>query len=574
MTDKTRPLVNLQKAATGILGFDAITDGGLPRGRPTLLAGAAGSGKTLFGLEFLVRGIKQYNENGVFISFEERVVDLAQNVAALGYDLTTFIADKQLAIDSVQINRDVVIETGEFNLDGLFIRLAAAIDAVGAKRVVLDTIEALFAALTNTHILRAELSRLFLWLKDRGITAIITGERGEGTLTRHGLEEYVSDCVISLDQRVNDQIATRRLRIVKYRGSAHGTNEYPFLIDENGITVLPITSINLNYTATREFVATGIGKLDNMFGGKGYFRGGSLLVSGSAGTGKSSMAAHFADAACHRGEQCTYFAFEESPEQIMRNMRSIGLDLRPWVDKGLLQFAAFRPSSFGLEVHLSTMLKIINNSNPEIVVVDPISSFISAGTESDAKAMLMRLIDLLKTRSITLLMTNLTTSGHPVGQSDLDISSLIDSWVLLRSTEQAGERIRTLSIVKSRGMKHSNQARELVISDEGVNLAEVFLGPNGDILTGSARVAQEAADCATAIAASNETSRKESALRRRRMSVESRIAEMKADLEAEEGEVALSIKVVTSTASNLVVARTMQALDREQAGEQGGRRGT
>jgi circadian clock protein KaiC len=376
--------------------------------------------------------------------------------------------------------------------------------------------------------------------------------------------------VISLDQRVNDQIATRRLRIVKYRGSVHGTNEYPFLIDENGITVLPITSITLNYKAARAFVPTGIARLDNMFGGTGYFRGSSLLVSGTAGTGKSSIAGHFVDAACQRGEQCTYFAFEESPDQIMRNMQSIGLDLRSWVDKGLLHFAAFRPSSFGLEVHLSTMLKIIDDINPKIVVLDPVSSFISAGTEIDAKAMLMRLIDLLKMRNITALMTSLTTAGHPVEQSDVGISSLIDSWLLLRNLEQAGERTRTLSIVKSRGMPHSNQARELIISDHGVNLAEVFIGPNGDILTGSARIAQEAADRAMAVAASNETSRKESALRRKRMAVKSRIAEMKADLEAEEEEVALAIKVLTSTAANLADARATQAQDREQSGEQSG----
>ena len=338
------PLVKLAKCPTGIHGLDVITGGGLPRGRPTLVCGGAGSGKTLIGMEFLIRGIQQHGENGAFMSFEERATDLAENVASLGYDLTALTADKKLVIDQVQIDRGEIMETGEYDLDGLFIRLAAAIDAVGAKRVVLDTIETLFAALTNTHIIRSELRRLFGWLKEKGVTAIITGERGDGTLTRHGLEEYVSDCVISLDQRVIDQIATRRLRVVKYRGSAHGTNEYPFLIDEQGITVLPITAIDLNYPASRDVVSTGIPKLDSMLGGEGYFRGGSLLVSGTAGTGKSSIAAHFADAACRRGEQCIYFAFEESPDQIVRNMRSIGIDLGSWVEKGLLHFAAFRPS--------------------------------------------------------------------------------------------------------------------------------------------------------------------------------------------------------------------------------------
>jgi circadian clock protein KaiC len=561
------PLARLAKCPTGIDGLDVITGGGLPRGRPTLVCGGAGSGKTLIGMEFLIQGIQQHGENGAFLSFEERVTDLAENVASLGYDLTALTADKRLVIDQVRIERGEIMESGEYNLDGLFIRLAAAIDEVGAKRVVLDTIETLFAALTNTHIIRSELGRLFGWLKEKGVTAIITGERGDGTLTRHGLEEYVSDCVISLDQRVTEQIATRRLRVVKYRGSAHGTNEYPFLIDEQGITVLPITAIDLNYQASRDVVSTGIPKLDSMLGGEGYYRGGSLLVSGTAGTGKSSIAAHFADAACRRGEQCIYFAFEESPGQIVRNMHSIGIDLGNLVEKDLLHFAAFRPCAFGLEVHLSTMLKRIDEIKPRIVIVDPVSSFVAAGTDNDAKSMLMRMIDLLKARQITALMTSLTGGGHSAEQSEFGISSLIDSWVMLRNLEQAGERTRTLSIIKSRGMKHSNQARELVLSDHGVDLAEVFIGPAGDILTGSLRVAQETADRAAVAALEDETARKQTAMLRKRKLVEARIAEMEADIAAEADEVDAAIRIQASVASGRSTARAAQALEREHGGD-------
>ncbi len=560
------PLHRLAKCPSGIHGLDVITSGGFPRGRPTLVCGGAGSGKTLIAMEFLIRGIQQYGENGVFMSFEERASDLVENVASLGYDLTALTAGEKLVIDQVQIDRGEIMETGEYDLDGLFIRLAAAIDAVDARRVVLDTIETLFAALTNTHIIRSELQRLFRWLKEKGVTAIITGERGDGTLTRHGLEEYVSDCVISLDQRVVEQIATRRLRVVKYRGSAHGTNEYPFLIDEQGITVLPITAIDLNYPATRDVVSTGIPKLDVMLGGYGYFRGGSLLVSGTAGAGKSSIAAHFADAACRRGEQCIYFAFEELPDQIVRNMRSIGIDLGTWSENGQLRFAAFRPSSFGLEVHLSTMVKLIDEIKPQVIIVDPVSSFIAAGTEIDARSMLMRMIDLLKARKIAALMTSLTAGGHAVEQSEVGISSLIDTWVMLRNLEQAGERTRALSIIKSRGMRHSNQVRELVLSDHGVDLAEVFIGPDGSILTGSLRAAQEAADHAAAAAQDDEIARKEAAMQRRRKAVEARITEMQADLAAESDEVDAAISIQSAAAMGRTSARAAQAQAREQAG--------
>jgi circadian clock protein KaiC len=558
----------LSKSPTGIHGLDTITGGGLPHGRPTLVCGGSGSGKTLFGIEFLIRGIQQFGENGVFVSFEERSEDLTENVASLGYDLTGMIADKTLMIDQVSIDRSEITETGEYDLDGLFIRLAASIDAVGARRVVLDTIETLFSALTNSQIIRSELRRLFFWLKDRGVTAIVTGERGDGTLTRNGLEEYVSDCVILLDVRVTDQVATRRLRVVKYRGSAHGSNEYPFLIDQQGITVLPITGIDLNYPASRDFVSTGITKLDAMLGGRGYFRGGTLLVSGTAGTGKTSIAAHFADAACRRGEPCIYFAFEESPDQIARNMLSIGIDLDPWVNQGLLHFAAFRPASFGLEVHLSTMLKLIDQIKPKIVVIDPISAFATAGTALDATAMVMRLIDLLKSRQITALLVSLNEAGHAPEQSEVGISSIIDTWVMLRNLEQGGERTRTLSIIKSRGVNHSNQARELLLTDRGIELVDVFVSPNGTILTGSARTAQEATDRATVIALNQDIVRKQAALRRRRNSVEARIAEMQTELAAETEDVGTTIEQQTSTASELLNARRVQAQEREGTGEQ------
>ncbi|HTI80080.1 MAG TPA: circadian clock protein KaiC [Acetobacteraceae bacterium] len=558
----------LTKCPTGIHGLDTITGGGLPSGRPTLICGSSGCGKTLFGMEFLIRGIQQYNENGIFVSFEERPRDLAENVASLGYDLPGMIADKKLIIDQISIDRSEITETGEFDLEGLFIRLAFAIEAVGAKRVVLDTIETLFAALTNAHVIRSELRRLFFWLKEKGVTAIVTGERGSGTLTRNGLEEYVSDCVILLDMRVTEQVATRRLRVVKYRGTAHGTNEYPFLIDEQGITVLPITGINLSYPVSRELVSTGIDKLDRMLCGTGYYRGSSLLVSGTAGTGKTSIAAHFVDAACRRGEPCIYFAFEESPDQISRNMQSIGIDLASWAEKGLLHFAAFRPTSFGLETHLSTMLKLVEQIKPLIVVLDPVSSFMAAGTEIDARAMLMRLIDFLKLQRTTALMTTLTSAGHAAEQSEVGISSLIDTWVMLHNLEQAGERTRTLSIVKSRGMSHSNQARELLLTANGIKLVDVFVGPNGGILTGSARIAQEAADRATLVALNQDVARKQAALQRKRNAVLARIAEMQSELTVETEEVELAIAQQNSAASILVTDRTAQAQERENTGDQ------
>jgi circadian clock protein KaiC len=556
-------LPTLAKCPTGVSGLDIITGGGLPRGRPTLICGGTGCGKTLFAMEFLVRGIQQHGEAGVFMSFEERTKDLAENVASLGYDLAALSKDQSLIIDQVVINRSEITEAGDYDLDGLFIRLAGAIAAIDAKRVVLDTIETLFGALTDAQVIRSELCRLFGWLKEIGVTAIITGERGDRMLTRHGLEEYVSDCVISLDQRVVNQVATRHLRVVKYRGTAHGTNEYPFLIDEQGITVFPITAIDLNYKASSDIVSTGIGRLDAMFGRNGYFRGSSLLVSGSAGTGKSSIAVHFADAACRRGERCIYFAFEEGPDQIVRNMRSIGIDLDAWRRAGLLHFKAFRPSVFGLEVHLSMKLKLIEEIKPQCVIIDPVSGLLEAGTESDSHAMVMRMIDLLKARQITTLLTSLTAAAQTAEQSEIGISSLIDTWIVVRNLEQGGERTRTLAIVKSRGMNHSNQARELLMTNQGVDLAEVFVGPDGTILTGSARVAQETADLATAIALTQDNARRQSALTRKRKAIESKIAEMQADLAAETEDINLAISTQTATAARLTSERALLASARE-----------
>jgi circadian clock protein KaiC len=462
---------SLPKAPTGIQGLDEITDGGLPRGRPTLVCGSAGCGKTLLAMEFLVRGATAYNEPGVFIAFEERAHELTQNVASLGFHLDDLIAKKKIVIDYIRVERSEIDETGDYDLEGLFVRIGHAIDTIGAKRVVIDTLEALFAGFTNEAILRAELRRLFHWLKDKGVTAVITGERGNNQLTRHGLEEYVSDCVILLDHRVIDQISTRRLRIVKYRGTTHGTNEYPFLIGEDGISVVPITSLGLQHDASTQRVSTGIPAFDAMLGGKGYYRGSSVLITGTAGTGKTSIAVHFADAACRRGEKCLYLAFEESPGQILRNMRSIGIDVEQWIKKDLLHFHALRSSVQGLETHLATFHKLIHDFRPKVVVFDPVDSLIQAGTLRDATAMLTRLIDFLKVDGITAVMTNLVSSSSYERTSSVDISSLVDTWVLLRDTELDFSRTRYVHILKSRGMAHSNAIHKMAITDRGVQFA-------------------------------------------------------------------------------------------------------
>lgn len=471
-TDKT----TLSKAPSGIAGLDEITNGGLPRGRPTLVSGGAGCGKTLLAMEFLVRGATEFGEPGVFMAFEETAAELTQNVRSLGFDLDALVSRKKLLLDHVHIERSEMEESGEYDLEGLFIRLGHAIDSIGAKRVVLDTLEVLFGGLSDENILRTEFRRLFAWLKQKGVTAIVTGERGTGTLTRHGLEEYVSDCVIVLDHRVTEQLSTRRIRIVKYRGSTHGTNEYPFLIDEHGISVLPITTLALAHGASDERISTGVSGIDEMLGGSGVYRGGSVLYSGTAGTGKTSLAAHFVDAACRRGERCLYLSFEESPQQLMRNMRSIGLKLALWVKKDLLRFHSTRPSAYGLEMHLATIHKLVNEFQPRVVVVDPITSFLNAGDAVGAERMLMRLIDYLKAQMITAVFTSLTRGGDAVEGSQIGVSSLIDTWLLVRDLEVGGERIRGLYVLKSRGMAHSNQVREFLVSDRGVDLREISAG--------------------------------------------------------------------------------------------------
>src|SRR5881394_3128007 len=493
----------LSKAPTGIQGLDEITAGGLPRGRPTLVCGGAGCGKTLFAAEFLARGATQFGEPGVFMSFEETGAELKANVAALGFDLQDLIDRKELWIDYVHIERNEIEETGEYDLEGLFVRLNHAIDSIGAKRVVLDTLEVLFAGLPNPAILRSELRRLFRWLKIKGVTAIITAERGREQLTRHGLEEYVSDCVILLDHRIHDQIATRHLRVVKYRGALHGTNEFPFLIGDEGISVLPITSLGLNHKISSERIATGIPRLDAMLGGRGFFRGSSILLTGTPGTGKTIVAANFAQAAARRGERALFFSFEESPNQIIRNMHSIGLRLEPLVKSGLLRFHSTRPTLYGLEMHLATMFKEIATFQPQVVIMDPITSLMVAGTDFETKGMVTRLIDYLKGGEVTSLFTSLTHGGHALQQSEIAMSSLMDSWLLLQDFEGNGERNRVLYVIKARGMKHSNQIREFLISSRGIDLVDAYIGPGG-VLTGSARAAQTAREKAEALASRSE----------------------------------------------------------------------
>jgi circadian clock protein KaiC len=559
---KVNARVPLPKARTGIQGLDEITGGGLPQGRPTLVCGSAGCGKTLLAMEFLVRGATQFDEPGVFMAFEETTKDLTQNVASLGFDLNDLIARKKMVLDFVYIERSEIEETGEYDLEGLFIRLGLAIDSIGAKRVVLDTIESLFAGLPNPLILRAELRRLFRWLKEKGVTAIITGERGDETLTRQGLEEYVSDCVIVLDHRVSDQASSRRLRVVKYRGSTHGTNEYPFLIDEDGISVLPVTSLGLQHSVSTDRISSGVPRLDAMLGGVGYYRGSSVLISGTAGTGKSSLAAHFVDAACRRGERALYFAFEESPSQIIRNMRSIGIDLEPWVKKGLLVFQATRPSFAGLEMQLTMMHKTVNTFKPQVVVVDPMNGFIIGGNEVEVKSMLMRLADFLKTNQITTLFTSLTSGGSPSELTNVAISALIDTWLMLRDIESGGERNRALSILKSRGMAHSNQIRECLLSSQGVELCEVYVGAGG-VMTGSARLAQEALEQAGKLTRKQETERRQLELESKRLALEAHIDAMRAEFLVRETEALKIIGQEQAQEAQLLRERVEMGLSRK-----------
>lgn len=551
----------ISKSPTGITGLDEITGGGLPTGRPALICGGAGSGKTLLAMEFLVRGATQFNEPGVFMSFEETGEELAANVSSLGFDLPSLIARKKLAMDYVHVERSEIQETGEYDLEGLFVRLNHAIESIGAKRVVLDTLESLFGGLGNTAILRAELRRLLRWLKAKGLTALVTAERGDGTLTRHGLEEYVSDCVILLDHRVSDQVSTRRLRVVKYRGTSHGTNEYPFLIDERGIGVLPITSAGLTHAVTAKRISTGIERLDAMLGGKGCFRGSSVMISGTAGTGKTSFAASFADAACRRGERCIYFAFEESPAQIMRNMRSIGVNLEPWVERGLLRFHASRPTMFGLETHLAVMHRLIEQFKPAVVVLDPLTNLINAGTPSDVRSALTRLIDYLKMRQVTALSTSLTFGGAALEGSDTGISSLMDTWLLLRDFEVRGERNRVLHVLKSRGMAHSNQVREFLLTSRGVQVLDVYTGA-GEMLTGSARLVQEAQEKAAAAGRRQNIERLRRELGRKRRALDAKVSLLTARFEAEEAELSKIVGEEERRESVLVDDRRRMAISR------------
>jgi circadian clock protein KaiC len=554
----------LEKAPTGITGLDEVTLGGLPRGRATLICGGAGCGKTMLAVEFLVNGVRDYGEPGVFVAFEETKDELVVNAASLDFDLGKLVREGKLAIDHVHIDPNEIAETGDYDLEGLFIRLKYAIESVGAKRVVLDTIETLFSGFSNTVLLRAEIRRLFQFLKSFGVTAIITGERGENSLTRYGLEEYVADCVILLDHRVMDQITTRSMRIVKYRGSSHGTNEYPFIIDEQGFSVLPVTSMALQHKVSNEAISSGVPDLDAMLGVGGYYRGSTVLMSGTAGMGKSSFAAALARSVCEHGERVLYFAFEESERQIVRNMRSIGIDLQPHLDSGRLRIVAQRPFLYGLEMHLVSMHKEINRFRPGVVIVDPISNLITAGTPREVTAMLTLLIDFLKTEGITGFFTVLTDGGRlettPVG-----ISSLIDTWMLVRDIEFSGERNRGLYVLKSRGMNHSNQIREFLLSNKGIKLVEVYLGPSG-MLTGSARVALEEQERDDRIRQSDETDLKLAQLEHKRKAMEAHIEAMRAEFEADSAAVKKAVSLDNKREKKLVDNQAVMAKSRRVNG--------
>ncbi len=552
---------SLPKAPTGIPGLDEITGGGLPRGRPTLICGSAGCGKTLLSMEFIVRGVTQFNEPGLFMAFEETPPELTQNVRSLGFELDDLVRKKKLLLDFVRVERSEIEETGDYDLEGLFIRLSAAIDSIGARRVVLDTIETLFSGLQNEGILRAELRRLFRWLKDKGVTAIITGERGDGTLTRRGLEEYVSDCVILLDHRVTDQVSTRRLRIVKYRGSSHGTNEYPFLIDEDGFSVLPITSVGQQFHVSNQRVSSGVPRLDTMLGGEGFYRGSTILVSGTAGTGKTSLAAHFVNATCERGERCLYCSFEESPGQFIRNMRSVGLNLQKWIDKGLLQIHSSRAALHGLEMHLTLIHKLTENFRPNSVVLDPIGALLGAGSQRDANTMVIRLIDFLKVRGVTGFLTSLTTGGDFLEHTEVNISSIVDTWILLRDIELGGERNRAMYVLKSRGMAHSNQLREFVLTNHGVDLLDVYVGPEG-VLTGSARLSLESREKAELMASQQEAERKLRDRQRRREAMEAKILALRKEFDVEDSELGMRASEEAARAERLVADRAAMGRSR------------
>ncbi len=564
-TKASSALKTLRKSPTGIRGLDEITGGGLPAGRPTLICGGAGCGKTLLAMEFLVRGAIEFNEPGVFVAFEETGAELTANVASLGFDLTALVAGKKLVLDYIFVDRSEFRETGEYDLEGLFIRLGYAIDSIKAKRVVLDTIEVLFGALPNQSVVRAELRRLFRWLKEKGVTVVMTGERGDGTLTRFGLEEYVSDCVISLDHRVVDQVTTRRIRVVKYRGSTHGTNEYPFLIEADGISIWPITSVQMEHTASIERIPTGIERLDTMLGGEGFYRGSSILLSGAAGTGKTGVSATFADATCRRGERCLYISFEESPSQIIRNLRTIGVDLGQWVKNGRLQIETVRPFSHGLEMHLARTIKAVSEFDPQVVIIDPISGLDTTGTPLEIKAALMRLLDFLKLKGITVMLTDLTLGGGVVFDStDATIPSLVDTWLMLRDLETNGERNRGLHVLKSRGMGHSNQVREFTVTSTGIQLNDVYIGPGG-MLTGSARVQQEGRERAELVTMSEEAERQQLALECKRAALEAQIAALRAAFSGEEAIITRTVSI--DKLRGAVLAQDEAAMGRSRKGD-------
>jgi circadian clock protein KaiC len=543
MTKKTKisdaKLTPLRKAPTGIQGLDEITHGGLPRGRTTIVCGGPGCGKTMLGIEFLVRGALEFNEPGVIMAFEETPQDMARNVASLGFDIQDLADKKKLFLDYVYVEPSQIQETGEYDLEGLFIRLQNAVNTVGAKRIMLDTVEALFGGFSNPGVLRAEFRRLFRWLKDHRLTTIVTAERGEGTLTRQGLEEYVSDCVILLDHRINDQISARRLRIVKYRGTRHGADEYPFLIDERGMSILPLTVLQLQHDASTERISSGVPDLDDMLEGKGYFRGSSILFSGTAGSGKTTLAASFIDAACRRGERCLYIGFEESRSQVERNMQSIGIDLEKWTKKGLLFHDAWRPTQFGIEMHLLRIHRLIERLKPKCVVIDPITNLITGSSEREVYSMLVRLIDFLKGAGITAVFVSLT-GGDDLEETNVGVSSLTDTWILLRDVELNGERNRCLYVLKSRGMAHSNQVREFVMTNQGIRLIPAYIGAGG-VLTGSSRLSQEARERAEAVGRIQENRRRQEELNRKRTALQAQISSLQAEVAAVEQESHLGV---------------------------------
>lgn len=561
MSPRQVPLKAIHKTPTGISGLDEIVNGGIPTGRATLVCGGPGCGKTVLGMEFLVHGAMEFHEPGVFMAFEETTGELDENFKSMHFNLEELCAKKKLYIEHVRVERSEIEETGAYDLEGLFIRLQAAIDRVGAKRLVLDTIECLFAGFSDVNLLRAELRRLFRWLKDRGVTAVVTAEGGEGKITRQGLEEYVADCVILLDHRVVDQNSIRRLRVIKYRGSVHGTNEYPFLIGSAGFAVLPLSSLGLNHKASNHRVSSGIGRLDAMLGGKGFFRGSSILISGSAGTGKSSIAAHFLDAACRRGERALMFASEQSSDEVIRNMRSIGVDLSPWVKRNLLKFETNRAGFCGLEKHLVTMHEAIIKFSPKVIVVDPISNYGSIGNYQEVKSMMTRLIDMFKSREITAMFTSLASAGHEEEESVVGVSSLMDAWILLQNMECNGERNRTLYVLKARGMSHSNQVREFLLTDGGAEVVDVYLGPGG-VLTGSARLTQETKDRAAALERRQEVERQQRSLEQKRGVLAAQIGSLRTEFNTVENELQRTVSQLKSREKQVEMDRTEMRIAR------------